>query len=147
MPSEFDADLAAIRKRLDKARAALLPIVTELTDAHLSRARRGGWPVRKVLEHVIHSEYLYTCLAYHLRGLPRPEIEEPQPFADVPEACAQLGAIRGHLLTAIDGIDEEVFYKLETAGHEEYSFISLLENVALHDTEHAPQISEILAAT
>jgi hypothetical protein len=31
-------------------------------------------------------------------------------------------------------------------GHEEYSVLSLLENVAGHDREHIAQIQEILAA-
>ena len=122
-------------------------------------ARRGGWSVRKVLEHVIHSEWLYSRLATHLRGRPPPEggtlpdsstsAEEPEPaaFASVAEAAEQLDAVRAALLAAIDGVDEESFYRLQTVGHEEYSVLSLLENVALHDREHAPQVQEILQAT
>ena len=43
------------------------------------------------------------------------------------------------------GVDEETFYRLGAVGHEEYSVLSLLENVALHDREHGPQVREILA--
>jgi hypothetical protein len=32
-------------------------------------------------------------------------------------------------------------------GHEEYSILSVLENVSNHDREHAEQVKTILAAT
>ena len=47
--------------------------------------------------------------------------------------------------TAIDHVKEEDFYRLQTIGHEEYSVLSILENVASHDREHAEQIRKTLA--
>ena len=38
----------------------------------------------------------------------------------------------------------ETFYELKKVGHEEYSVLSVLENVASHDHEHAAQIRAIL---
>lgn len=155
MSDEFDRDLAAARDALASAREELLAVVSALAEDDLKRARRGGWSVRKVLEHVIYSEWLYSRLAAHLRGDPLPEggtantTQEPNPpaFASVAEAVRQLDDVRAALVAAIDGVDEESFYRLQTVGHEEYSILSLLENVALHDREHAPQVQEILAAS
>ncbi len=176
MSDEFNRDLAAARDGLASAREGLLAVVAALAEDDLERARRGGWSIRKVLEHVIHSEWLYSRLATHLRGDSPPEggtqtetegdsppeggtqtkTEGDSPpegdlppvaFASVAEAVRQLDAVRAVLLAAIDGIDEESFYRLQTVGHEEYSVLSLLENVALHDREHGPQVQEILAAS
>ena len=167
MSDEFARDLAVACGGLDSAREGLLAVVGALAEDDLERARRGGWSVRKVLEHVIHSEWLYARLATHLRGDSPPEggtltetgpppigstptdttEEPPVAFTSVAEAVRQLDAVRAALLAAIDGIDEESFYRLQTVGHEEYSVLSLLENVALHDREHGPQVQEILAAS
>ncbi|MCH8065700.1 MAG: DinB family protein [Chloroflexi bacterium] len=147
MSDEFDRDLAAARDGLASAREGLLAVVSALAEDDLTRARRGGWSVRKVLEHVIQSEWLYSRLATHLKGSTSAEEPEPAAFASVAEAAEQLDAVRAALLAAIDGVDEESFYRLQTVGHEEYSVLSLLENVALHDREHAPQVQEILAAS
>jgi hypothetical protein len=40
----------------------------------------------------------------------------------------------------------EKFYEVKPVGHEEYSVLSVLENVAHHDREHADQIRAILTA-
>jgi hypothetical protein len=43
-------------------------------------------------------------------------------------------------------VDEDHFYALRTVSHEEYSILSLLENVANHDREHAAQVEATLTA-
>jgi hypothetical protein len=58
---------------------------------------------------------------------------------------------RKALLKALEALEtdptaSEKFYELRKVGHEEYSVLSVLENVANHDREHAEQIREILAA-
>ena len=63
------------------------------------------------------------------------------------DAVTALEDSRAALVEAIGGVDEDTFYTLHVVGHEEYSVLSLLENVTLHDREHGPQIIEILAAT
>ena len=57
---------------------------------------------------------------------------------------------RKALLKALDALDDdplayETFYTLKQMGHEEYSVLSVLENVANHDREHAEQIRNIHA--
>ena len=147
MSDEFDRDLATARDSLASAREGLLAVVSALAEDDLTRARRGGWSVRRVLEHVIESEWLYTRLATHLRDLPQPDETPSTEAPSVAEATRAMGAAREALLAAVAGVDEETFYRLGAVGHEEYSVLSLLENVALHDREHAPQVQEILQAT
>lgn len=148
MSDEFSADLDEVRDDIELARNDLLRVVRDLSDADFDRARRGGWPVRRVLEHVIESEWSYGRLAQHLRGLPPDQNElPPHTPSSAAEALAMLRASRQAMIAAIDGVDEESFYRLTPVGHEEYSVISLLENLALHDREHGPQIEQILSAT
>ena len=145
MRSEFDRDLEAVRRECGLDRETLLSVVAALSDADLDRARRGGWTVRRVLEHVIRSEWLYITLVNHLRGQqPANTPMEAGPPESVAEASRDLEASRQALLAAIEGVDEETFYQLERVGHEEYSVISVLENVALHDREHAAQVEAIM---
>lgn len=147
MSCAFHHDLEAATNDLTAARAELVSAVRRLSDDDLGRARRGGWPVRRILEHVIKSEWLYATLLAHMRGLPVPERQavscEGQP-AD--EILCLLDGSRGALLRALDGVTEEQFYVLHTFGHEEYSVLSLLENAASHDREHAAQIAAVVAA-
>jgi hypothetical protein len=100
-----------------------------------------------VLEHVIDSEWLYGRLVQHLRGREASdEIESGAP-ANGADAERRLAASRQALLSAVEGVDEETFYRLQKLGHEEYSVVSILENTAMHDHEHATQVREILSAT
>ena len=147
MSNEFDRDLSKAREDTSQARDGLLAVLRDLKDEDLDKERRGGWSVRKVLEHAIHSEVLYGRLARHLRELPQPEDEAVTvPPATVASAISALENSRAALEAAIDGVDEETFYTLRVVGHEEYSILSLLENVALHDREHAPQIQDIVSS-
>ncbi len=148
MSGEFERDLSKARDDASQAREALLAVLADLNDADLDKERRGGWSVRKVLEHAIHSEVLYGRLARHLRELPQPEGDAATvPPATVAGAIGALEHSRAALEGAIEGVDEETFYTLHVVGHEEYSILSLLENVALHDREHAPQIQDIVSST
>jgi uncharacterized damage-inducible protein DinB len=144
MSSEFERDLEVCREDIEGARATLLDVLGGLSDADLEASRRGGWTVRRVLEHVIWSELLYGRLVTHLRGLPVPPGDLPpcEP-ASVADAGARLDASRAALLAALDGVDEVAFYRLGTIGHEEYSVLSLLENTANHDREHTAQVQAI----
>lgn len=143
----FPADLESILGDLTHDRADLVTTVQALADGDLDRARRGGWSVRRVLEHVIQSENLYAVLVTHLRELP---VAQRGPVScaglPVPEILCQLDSSRGALLSALDGVDEERFYQLRQMGHEEYSVLSVLENAAAHDREHAGQIRATMAA-
>ena len=146
MAAEFDTDLTSAREELNAARRELLPVVGALADADFARERRGGWAVGRVLEHVIESEWLYARLVAHLREAPMPgDVVSGVPLS-AGDATERLDASRRALLAALDGVDEASFYRLSVVGHEEYSIISVLENTANHDREHAGQIQAILAA-
>ena len=147
MSSEFERDLHEQSAALDAARADLIDTVSALADGDLERGRRGGWTVQRVLEHVIWSEHLYARLMLHLRGRSAEgEIGEHTP-SSVADALERLAAPRAALLAALDGVDEESFYRMQRIGHEEYSVISILENAVSHDREHTTQVREILAAS
>ena len=144
----FQADLDALLADTNASRAQLVSAVQPMSGADLDRARRGGWPVRRVLEHVIQSEHLYATLVSHLRGLPIEQRDRVSCETQaVDEILCELDSSRHALLSALDGVDEEAFYRLGRIGHEEYSVLSVLENAANHDREHAAQITSILAAS
>ena len=62
-------------------------------------------------------------------------------------ALAALEATRKVLLDGVGHVKEEDFYRLQTIGHDEYSVLSILENDAAHDREHAEQIRKTLATS
>ncbi len=115
----FAADLEALNNDMAASRAALASTVQALSDADLDRVRRGGWPVHKVLEHVIQSEWLYATLVAHLQKKAVPEREnvscEGQP---VDEVLCMLDACRSALLRTLEGVEEDVFYDVQRMGHE-----------------------------
>jgi hypothetical protein len=143
----FTADLEATLADLAAARAGLVSVVQALSATDLDRARRGGWPVHRILEHVIQSEWLYVQVAAALSGKPATE-RGATACAGQPadEVLCLLDASRTALLQAIGGVPEDAFYDLKRFGHEEYSVLSLLENTAAHDREHAAQIRATTAA-
>jgi len=143
MTSELEQDLATNREALASARAELLDALAALTDADLERGKRGGWTVGRVLDHVIQSEWLYARLIAHLRDLPvQGDVVSGVP-SSIDDARARLDASRAALLHALEGVGEEAFYRLREVGHEEYSILSVLENTAMHDHEHADQVRGI----
>ena len=146
MSDEFDHDLTRCREDLAAARQELLSIVRALSDADLEKSRRGGWTVRRVLEHVIESEWAYSRLAAHLRGLPVAGDAIDALPSSAKDAADRLAASRAALLGAVGGVDEESFYRLAQVAHEEYSIISLLENTINHDREHGAQVQALAGA-
>jgi uncharacterized damage-inducible protein DinB len=144
--SQLAADVNRVREDLDAARQELLNAVAPLSDADLQRAKRGHWSVKRVLQHVLESERLYVAGMAHLQGQPAPSQR-----SDVPDGLdgfvAALTETRNSALSLLQGASDSTFYELRPLGHEEYSVLSLLENVALHDREHAAQIEQIMAET
>lgn len=140
MATEFDNDLARLRGELTDTRSEFIAVVGRISDSQLDVARRGGWSVRRVLEHVITSEEGYARVVAHLKGNP---ITEPSPDAlpsSVEDAKTKLSSARDTLLRALDGVNEDAFYALQHLGKEEYSIVSVLENVVSHDHEHNAQL-------
>jgi hypothetical protein len=142
----FESDLSALKQAMAGARSQLSAVVSGLKDSDLDAARRGGWTVSRVLEHVIGSEFSYARLVRRLRN--QADVDEAMPSESIDStasAIAGLEAARGALMAAIDGVDEESFYRLEQLRREEYSVMSVLENVLNHDREHSDQITAILS--
>jgi hypothetical protein len=137
--SEFEADKAALLREMSDARSTFEGVVAALTPADLKRSRRGSWPVGKILDHVLHSERLYAQLISAISGAPS-NVEVGQTPANSGEAIFALAVTREAVLGALGQVKEEDFYRLQAIGHEEYSVLSILENVAAHDREHAEQI-------
>ena len=144
MTSTFTLDLESALADLTAARAGLVSAVQPLSAADLDRARPGGWPVRRILEHLIQYEWLYAQGAAHLSGAPAPH-RGPTACAGQPadEILCLLEASRTALLQAIAGVSEDAFYEVKRLGQEEYSVLSLLEKAASHDREHAREIRTI----
>ena len=146
MSLRLNEDLAVARRDVDNARQDLLASLAKLTDDDLGRSRPGGWSVGRVAQHLIQSEWHYARLIRQLRELPPISVPEQSGVpASGAEAVRELAASRQAVLDALEGIDEASFYRLGTVGREEYSVLSVLENVAHHDGEHAHQIRSIVA--
>jgi uncharacterized damage-inducible protein DinB len=138
---DLDENLGAIRD----ARAELLKEVRSLTTDDLQRVRRGGWSVQEVLRHVIDAEVAYAKVIAFLRGTSTDLSNASD--ADVASGAAAgdaLERIRDTTLKLVEGVDEATFYELRALGKEQYSIVSILENVASHDHEHLEQISKIV---
>ncbi len=151
MTCSFHSDLASSKETIEAARRELLAVVDSLSRPQLNDARRGGWPVRRVLEHLIHSEHLYAQAVAYLCGSTATERPANSSPASASETRTMLLDSRKALLSALtkldmDPIAHETFYELRRVGHEEYSVLSVLENVASHDREHADQITSIVRA-
>jgi len=149
MTCPFHSDLTASQQAIEGARRELLTVVDSLGREDLERVRKGGWPVRRVLEHVIHSEALYAQAVAYLCGTTVSSRAESSPPGSAAGARTMLLDSRKALLNALAELDMdprayETFYELRRVGHEEYSVLSVLENVANHDREHAEQIQGIL---
>lgn len=143
--SEFEADKAALLRDMDEARAELEGVVRKLEAKDMERVRRGSWPVSRILEHVRDSERIYTQLISVFNGQPAISVESGE-LSTPAKVASSLGATRTGLLEAISSVEEKDFYRLQTIGHEEYSVLSILENVASHDREHAQQIRKTVTA-
>ena len=143
----FEADLHVALADLTTARAELVSAVQTLTPSDLERARRGGWPVHRVIEHAIEHDYMMAMVASAIRGTPagpRGEMSCEGQAAD--EIICRMDSARTNLLSAVKDVSEDEFYRMLKLGHEEFSVLSVLENAASHDREHAGQIRSILAS-
>lgn len=143
--SEFDADKAALLRDMHEARAELEAVVGKLEAKDMERMRRGSWPVSRILEHVRDSERIYTQLISVFNGQPAISVESGE-LTTPAKVASSLGATRTGLLEAISSVEEKDFYRLQTIGHEEYSVLSIPENVASHDREHAQQVQKTVVA-
>ncbi len=146
MPTPFERDLANARDDLHAARTDLLTLVQSLADADLDKARRGGWSVRAVFEHIVQADWWYARGVASLRELDAPPSSpDPATLDTIRHVGLALHAARAALTDACDGVDEEHFYLQRKIGPQDYSVLSILENSADHDREHAGQIANLAA--
>jgi hypothetical protein len=141
----FEADLETALNDATSARAELVSVVQELTDADLERAKRGGWPVHRIITHAIEHDYFMAMFVAAARKQAPVGMSDPtcagQPTDEV---LCRMETGRSALLAGIRGITEEDFYELNKIGHEEFSPLTALVNAAAHDREHARQIASIV---
>jgi hypothetical protein len=144
MASEFDSDLREALSGLAEVRLEFEAMVGALNDSDLRRARRGGWDIGGVIKHVVDSEWHYAGKVGQLRGSPEANTgpESTDPFETVEQACQALAVSRKALLASVDGVGEEEFYRLGGSG-QEYSVLSVLQNVRQHDIEHGEQAAHL----
>ena len=148
MTTEFERDLSQTLEAAANARTALLERLRRLADDDLSRTRRGGWSLKEVLRHVIEAEVAYARVVGFLRGRTIQFADAtPEDVDSVFAAIAALERYRRQLDAAVDGVDEATFYEVRALGKDQYSVMSVLENVADHDHEHAGQIERIMAVS
>jgi phosphinothricin acetyltransferase len=138
-------DLALALAEAEAARARLIETIASLDAATLARSRPGGWTLGRVLQHLAEAEAIYVRLLAHMRGAEAPGIDTA-PIVDGASAVAALRATRARVVRAVAGIADDSLYRLVRFGHEEYSALSILENIAHHDDEHREQIEQILYA-
>jgi hypothetical protein len=145
MSDGFENDLKRALTTAGTAHSQLLAVLAELSSADLELSLRGGWTIRRVLEHLIQSYAGELSIVQRIRGLEsQASGEEPLPGFQTPgEVARRLDDDFRSLSAAINGVDEEAFYRLVPPGRNEYSVLSLLENIADHDAEHAEQIKTI----
>lgn len=143
---EFHRDLEENISGIRHARAELLKEVRALSADDLQQVRRGGWSVREVLRHVIDSEVAYAKIIGFLRGMTADLANAgDDEVASGDTAADALERVRKTTLSLIEGIDEATFYDLRALGKEQYSVVSVLENLTAHDHEHREQIAKTLA--
>lgn len=148
MTGGFERDLRPAEGELEAARSELLGIVQAMSDSDLERALGGGWRVRRVLEHLIDSEWEYARLVARVRelpGMPGDMVSGPPP--SVAGAVARLQASREGLLAVVAGVSEDSLYRQRAVDGVECSVLEVLQHVAQHDRDHAEQVRVILAET
>lgn len=142
----MNTDLTTVLDAMTASRKGLVAAIEPLSADDMEKARPGGWSVGRVLQHVIDSEVAYVKLVAHLRGLTATEIATTIP-QDGRDAVTQLTNTREALVKIADGVDDETLYRLAPLGANEYSVLSVLENDADHDHEHAAQIARLVSPT
>jgi uncharacterized damage-inducible protein DinB len=141
----FARELRESMDAIAAAREELLGAVRTLGPAELEATRRGGWSVREVLRHVIDSEVAYAKVVGFLRSAPvELATAGDDDVATGAAAADALVRVRARLLDAVAGVDEATFYDLRPLGREQYSVLSVLENIASHDHEHREQLRKTL---
>ena len=138
--------LTELRDGIRAARASIHDAIAEAAHAWAEAARvpdsEESWPVRRIAEHALESEYFFAnSLA---TGLGRPDFGSPSfGFASADEALAALhasAATTSSLLAASQPGD------LEREATSEMTVADALGAYAFHFQDHADQVRAIVAA-
>ena len=124
------------------ARTTLAARVAPLDAKTMALGAAGGWTVARTLQHVIEAEATYAKLLAHLTQGTAPGLATDEP-SDGASAAAAMQACRDAVLALTADVDDETLYRLVRLGHEEYSVLSVLQNIASHDRDHLAQITEL----
>ena len=139
--SEFESDLAELRGEIEEGRRELSRVIEAVAADAFEIAPRGEWSIERILRHVVQSEQLYAAVISTLRGQSAPAGPPlPARFESGEQVLASLAESRQLVLAALEGVTEDQFYELRQIGMNEESIKSVLENLAMHDDEHAHQI-------
>lgn len=138
----MSSDLRRALDDMDGARAALATRVAPLDARAMARSAPGGWSIGRTLLHVIESEVIYAKVLAHLTQREAPALAFGEP-ADGASALAGMQAAREAILSLAADVDDDTLYHLARLGHEEYSVLSVLQNIAAHDRDHLGQIAEL----
>jgi uncharacterized damage-inducible protein DinB len=145
MTSDYTSDLQNVLDNLERSRQTLRGLIDSLQPEDLGRGSRGEWTVGAVLRHVLRSEPHYRSLVGRLRSRDDPpSARAPDAAESISEIAAGLESEWQRMREAVDGVDEETFYRLQDTGHQEYSVRSVLADNARHNREHVEQIQTIL---
>jgi hypothetical protein len=144
MASEFEGDMQEALSGLAESREEFARAVEGLADTDLRRARRGGWDIGGVVKHVVDSEWHYAGMVAQLRSMPPVAFHGATvaTFDTVGQAGEALGEARAALLASLEGVSEEDFYRLR-GERQDYSVLSVLQNVRQHDIEHGEQVRHL----
>jgi uncharacterized damage-inducible protein DinB len=143
--SEFEADPEGLRGEIQETRREMTGVIEAAPPDAFDLAPRGEWSVERVLRHVVQSEQLYAAVIRTLRGQSAPAGPPlPARFESDAEVLAALAGSRQLVREALEGVTEDQFYDLRQVGLNEESAKGILENLAMHDDEHAHQIRKTI---
>lgn len=146
MATDFERQLETLRRNMREARSELLRTVEAVPPGLFQVAPRGEWSIAAILAHVVGSEHFYATGIDTLRERAAgPAPAATQPPTGPEDAVGALAASRERLLAAVEAVTEDEFYRMRRIGYNEESVRSILENVAMHDREHAEQLRKTVA--
>jgi hypothetical protein len=127
----MELDSRRVHADLRDAREGLLGVASRLSAGDSGVSRPGGWDAA-------------ACCCTHRVGSDLREAHGAHDGRRAADAASMLASTRAAILDAVEGVDADTLYSMTKVGHEEYSPLSLLENIASHERDHGAQIAELV---
>ncbi|MEX0801203.1 MAG: DinB family protein [Dehalococcoidia bacterium] len=144
--ASFEDQLQGLREEIEEARRDLVRVIEGVPADAFGLAPRGEWSIERILRHVVQSEQLYASVISMLRRKSAEMAPKlPDGFESGAEVVRALAESRRMIVAALDGVTEDEFYEMRQVGLNDESVKSTLENLAMHDHEHASQIEKTVA--